>query len=75
MRCIRNQHNFASIIKAMKRHRIDKSSESPSGSQSKGKGREDPWYFAPDEFLIEEKLDGHRTLLHKRGNEYHYFTR
>jgi hypothetical protein len=27
------------------------------------------------EFFIEEKLDGERIQLHKRGNEYLYFSR
>ena len=27
------------------------------------------------EFFIEEKLDGERMQLHKRGNEYLYFSR
>jgi DNA ligase-4 len=26
-------------------------------------------------FIIEEKLDGERILLHKRGNEYLYYSR
>ena len=29
----------------------------------------------PKEFLIEEKLDGERIQLHKRGEEYRYFSR
>lgn len=31
--------------------------------------------FAPGELLIEEKLDGERIQLHKRGNTYKYFSR
>lgn len=28
-----------------------------------------------NEFIIEEKLDGERMQLHKRGNEYLYYSR
>ena len=31
--------------------------------------------FMPKEFYIEEKMDGERIQLHKRGNEYFYCSR
>jgi DNA ligase-4 len=30
---------------------------------------------APGQFIIEEKLDGERMQLHKRGNEYYFCSR
>lgn len=37
--------------------------------------QEDPYHYAQDEFIIEEKLDGERIQLHKIGDSYHYFSR
>jgi DNA ligase-4 len=31
--------------------------------------------FMPKDFYIEEKMDGERIQLHKRGNEYFYCSR
>lgn len=31
--------------------------------------------FMPDKFYIEEKIDGERIQLHKRGDEYFYCSR
>lgn len=57
--------DLGSIVKFMKSRRNPAPDPDP----------DNPWYCTDDEFLVEEKLDGERLCLHKRGNEYFYFSR
>lgn len=65
MLCYRNMRDLGSIVKTMKLKRKPAPEPDPAN----------PWYCTDDEFLIEEKLDGERLCLHKRGKEYFYFSR
>lgn len=52
------------------------SNRSPALSRHRNIGdARNPYWCGPEEFLIEEKLDGERMQLHKKGRKYKYFSR
>ncbi|KAI5479349.1 DNA ligase [Pseudohyphozyma bogoriensis] len=69
MLCQRNARNLNDIVKKMKQGR-----PRDDGKQEE-RSREDPFYYANNEFILEEKLDGERIQLHKIGNTFQYHSR
>ncbi|PRQ77013.1 ATP dependent DNA ligase domain-domain containing protein [Rhodotorula toruloides] len=65
MLCWRTQRSLSDVIKAMRRNR---SAQDPNRPLEEGE-------YAKDEFIIEEKLDGERIQLHKKGDVYLYASR
>ncbi|GEM06078.1 DNA ligase [Rhodotorula toruloides] len=65
MLCWRTQRSLSDVIKAMRRNR---SAQDPNRPLEEGE-------YAKDEFIIEEKLDGERIQLHKKGDVYKYASR
>ncbi|GAA5823391.1 hypothetical protein JCM3770_006850 [Rhodotorula araucariae] len=66
MLCWRSQRNLAEVVKIMRRGR---------GPRDAGMRELKPGEYAHDEFIIEEKLDGERIQLHKKGSAYMYASR
>lgn len=71
MLCSRNERDLAGIVKSMTKLRKPDDPDKPMSA----KEQEDPYRYAKDEFIIEEKLDGERIQLHKIGDTYHYWSR
>lgn len=73
MLCNRNKNDFDDIVKSMGSNKKNVSIlqlfQRPSTSDLPSPS------LKPKSFLIEEKLDGERIQLHKRGEEYRYFSR
>lgn len=65
MLCWRTQRSLSDVIKAMRRNR---SAQDPNRPLEEGE-------YAKDEFIIEEKLDGERIQMHKKGDTYMYASR
>lgn len=65
MLCYRNMRNLSDIVKMMMTRRKPGPEPDPSN----------PYFCNPDEFLVEEKLDGERLLMHKMGDSYRWFSR
>ncbi|BGP36353.1 DNA ligase (ATP) [Rhodotorula kratochvilovae] len=62
----RSQRNLADVVKMMRRGR---------GPRDMAQRALKPGEYAPDEFIIEEKLDGERIQMHKVGSKYGYWSR
>lgn len=73
MLCSRNNRDLGNIVKSMAKGRLK--TQKNNGINDIGVDTTDPHYYAPNQFIIEEKLDGERIQLHKVGNSYKYYSR
>lgn len=64
----RNKRHIANIVTKMKDGR-DKVQPFTGSEEDR------EFYYAKDEFMIEEKIDGERLQLHKDGNNYQWYSR